>query len=869
MTYEAQIGRVIPLGRVGENEITEVAFDYSCWIDAYGEGEFRLVHRRNCDSAALPIEIAAEGGRITWTLTEADTAAQGEGEAQLTYYASSGKIKKSAIYKTMTTRSLTSGENTPQPYRGFVDTVLAAAQEAETAAAAAQTAKTGAEAAAQDARTVVESVGPKFAQIENDLENSVYSQFEKGAYAATWTNSYVRPATGSSYADDAHILTPYLRSYSEIPVEIIPPPGIEFAVYHYLTASVTNSYQGEIVAFTAAPVHVRIPKGQYIRVCARYAAGGDIETTVGDTIGISYYENETKEDSALNTADVLDLLPYTLDAPAWEQGTINANTGSTNSSANHVRTSYRRITAGTSYVVNVQEGLEAQVFLFTSQSVSGYVGTLSLRYRSGTLRFRAPSGGAFKVVVQRANGTAIAPADMVDAHNDPRVTVSVYPVQNELNILVLGNSFSMDAFAYLPPVLDELLPDYNVNYSVAYRGSASIEDHLMLYRNAIDPDFVGPVTDRTYTVYNQWDPAAGAWKRDAPSAAHPENGRDLPYIMNQRAWDVIYVQPASSVTNEQAVLDTIVTPGRELLRLLQKLSRKPFTYLMGQWLSQGRKVSDYTWELGAIDANGADDDSVIHIDPVSHESAAARVRTSLISLTGGTRYLISVPETLEAEIHTYSAGSVHTGTLPFASGGIWYEEDTNTQIRVVAKYPSAAGEPDSDIPESAAQKIDVFADRGEEIFPYMVNAMSLVSGSLGINGYIPIGTAIQDARTIADFVELGYTKNLLYDGQHMQAGLAPLLAAYTISMYILDMLGEKNVAVYRSSFVPTQENVEKINAWKATGATPMTHGQAEGVTTANILAAQEIAAMAIKYPATITDCSEFVIAESDPDDEED
>lgn len=155
MTYEAQIGRVIPLGRVGENEITEVAFDYSCWLDAYGEGEFRLVHRRNCDSAALPIEIAAEGGRITWTLTEADTAAQGEGEAQLTYFASSGKIKKSAIYKTMTTRSLTSGENTPQPYRGFVDTVLAAAQTAETAAAAAQAAQTGAETAQAAAEGVV------------------------------------------------------------------------------------------------------------------------------------------------------------------------------------------------------------------------------------------------------------------------------------------------------------------------------------------------------------------------------------------------------------------------------------------------------------------------------------------------------------------------------------------------------------------------------------------------------------------------------------------------------------------------------------------------------------------------------------------
>lgn len=713
------------------------------------------------------------------------------------------------------------------------------------------------------------AITARFGRVADELANAVYKQFEQEAYSPTWANSYVRRSTGSTYSDDAHILTGYIRSYNEIPVEIVPPSGIEIAVYHYRTTAVTDSYQGEVVGFTTDPVHVHIPAGQYFRVCARYTGGENIDTTVGDTIGISFYENETKEDGALNTADVLGLLPYTLDAPEWVQGTINANTGSTSSSSYHVRTAYRKITADSSYVVNVPEGLQAQVFLFASQSVSDYIGTLGPRYRSGTIRFRAQSGGAFKIVVQRADGTAIAPTDMFDEHDDPLVTVSLYPVQNELNILVLGNSFSMDSFAYLPPVLDELLPDYNINYSVAYRSSASIADHLMLYRNAIDPDFDGRIIDKAYTVYNQWDPETGAWKRYAPSNEHPENARDLPYIMNQRAWDVIYVQPSSGVTNEQTILDNVVTPGRELLRLLQKLNRKPFTFLMGQWLSTGKKETGYAWELGAIDANGDDDDSVIHVDPVSLESAATRVRTSLISLTGGTKYLISVPETLEAEIHTYSAGGVHTGVAPFASGGVWYEEESNTQIRIVAKYPSAAGEPDSDIPESAAQKIDVFTDQGEDVFPYMADAMALVSGSLGINGYIPIGTAIQDARTIADFLEIGHTKNMLYDGQHMQAGLAPLLAAYTISMYILDMLGEKNVAVYRSSFVPTQENAEKINAWKATGATPMTHGQAEGVTTANILAAQEIAAMAIKYPAVITDCSEFAIAEPDPDDEED
>lgn len=126
MIYTAVPGRAIPLGYVGENKIEAVVFDKSAWVEEYGPGTIELVHRRRQDSAPLPVLVDVSGGVVTWTVSDADTAYRGAGECQLTYFGPDGLIKKSEIWQTLTMRSLTSSEEVPEPYEGWVDQVLEA-----------------------------------------------------------------------------------------------------------------------------------------------------------------------------------------------------------------------------------------------------------------------------------------------------------------------------------------------------------------------------------------------------------------------------------------------------------------------------------------------------------------------------------------------------------------------------------------------------------------------------------------------------------------------------------------------------------------------------------------------------------------------
>ncbi len=60
-----------------------------------------------------------------------------------------------------------------------------------------------------------------------------------------------------------------------------------------------------------------------------------------------------------------------------------------------------------------------------------------------------------------------------------------YITQKELNILAIGNSNDTTELAYIPPILQQLLPDYHINLYVAYVGFGTIKDHLYMYDNDI------------------------------------------------------------------------------------------------------------------------------------------------------------------------------------------------------------------------------------------------------------------------------------------------------------------------------------------------------------------------------------------------
>lgn len=126
----------LPLGHQGENEAQRIVWRglADSWARLYGEGVFALTVLREGDSVPYPASLKSENGDVIWTLSNADTAKAGEGMAELTYTVG-GAIAKSRTWRTVVEPSLSANGTTepPDAYRSWVDEVLQAAADAETA----------------------------------------------------------------------------------------------------------------------------------------------------------------------------------------------------------------------------------------------------------------------------------------------------------------------------------------------------------------------------------------------------------------------------------------------------------------------------------------------------------------------------------------------------------------------------------------------------------------------------------------------------------------------------------------------------------------------------------------------------------------
>lgn len=124
----------IKLGRRGENQARKVVFDVlEKWREGYGEGVASLIVQRNGDAQPYPVAVTEEDGALVWRVSSVDTAVAGEGAAELRYTVGD-TIVKSQIYKTRVRETLEdSGEAPPPAYQSWVDEVLQAAADAETA----------------------------------------------------------------------------------------------------------------------------------------------------------------------------------------------------------------------------------------------------------------------------------------------------------------------------------------------------------------------------------------------------------------------------------------------------------------------------------------------------------------------------------------------------------------------------------------------------------------------------------------------------------------------------------------------------------------------------------------------------------------
>ena len=124
----------IKRGRRGEKQARKGVCDVlGKWREGYGEGVASLIVQRNGDAQPYPVTVTEEDGALVWLVSNVDTAVAGEGAAELRYTVGD-TIVKSQIYKTRVRETLEdSGETPPPAYQSWVDEVLQAAADAETA----------------------------------------------------------------------------------------------------------------------------------------------------------------------------------------------------------------------------------------------------------------------------------------------------------------------------------------------------------------------------------------------------------------------------------------------------------------------------------------------------------------------------------------------------------------------------------------------------------------------------------------------------------------------------------------------------------------------------------------------------------------
>ena len=130
----------IPIWYQGENNASIVKIDLAPLISKFGDGTAQALFRRPSDTDPYPIVLRRQNDTAVWTVSAGDTAQAGYGRLQVSWYVGD-TLARSQIFTILVQKSLTSGENPPNPAEPWVNEVLQAAVDAE------QSAKDAADAA--------------------------------------------------------------------------------------------------------------------------------------------------------------------------------------------------------------------------------------------------------------------------------------------------------------------------------------------------------------------------------------------------------------------------------------------------------------------------------------------------------------------------------------------------------------------------------------------------------------------------------------------------------------------------------------------------------------------------------------------------
>ena len=198
----------IPLGKQGENLVTQVLLDCSYFVSTFGDGIAQLMHKQAQSDVLYPVDIEQDGSIVKWTVTNADTGCVGTGKAELRWYVDNA-LAKSVIFHTDISKTLDGNENPTPPVsaKSWVDHVVDSAIKSITSSTKAEQsaayAKRDAASAANNAKAAILSADLAEQSVETvKLSETNAAQSEKNAKVSE-TNIKVSEANAFRYANDA------------------------------------------------------------------------------------------------------------------------------------------------------------------------------------------------------------------------------------------------------------------------------------------------------------------------------------------------------------------------------------------------------------------------------------------------------------------------------------------------------------------------------------------------------------------------------------------------------------------------------------------------------------------------------------------
>lgn len=348
-----------------------------------------------------------------------------------------------------------------------------------------------------------------------------------------------------------------------------------------------------------------------------------------------------------------------------------------------------------------------------------------------------------------------------------KLETDVQAMKKKIRMLIIGNSYSQDAFAYVPFILKNMGVNVSIQIGILMKSSSSINDHIN--------EWNASASDRSHKGYKFYFHNGG----DAWANLGDYNTQDT---LDDYVWDIIVLQPWHKST------------------LVWSKYQPAFNQLVNL-------ISDY----------------------------------------------VAYP--VKFAIHQIP-------TAPASSNGISSDGDNMSDDEIISSY------------EDRVLATKLLMEGGEidgnTILPTVCEAI------------IPIGTAIQNARTISSLKAMGYyayhqnnSTNYGYlcsiDGIHLQEGLPCQIAAYTVVLSLLDIYGFKERSVIgettrvtdaweEGKSIPGQHpsSVSMVNNFDRLKPDVTVDSVCIGSTDANSLIAQKCAIMAVKRPYEVTDMNYIV-----------